>query len=283
MPKCRLQPPKEAAVRRESPLGETVRPPGLQIRPHCPSAEPVPRYLHSFKLRLLFLTNQKFIIMSPNETSKPQVLMQLGMLNAALQMVVNQCGSIKDAANQLEVFSVVAKHLPSLVDVFSSIQKRLDSGTAEADDAGISDKYPVIRQAALACCERSGDLQGLFHAVSESRNKTEAYRNAVECGKGEPLEMVMMDMLQNAISVATPPLVEDEQVTALNNALEEIKKLPPSLGNEPLSARIALHNHGAGNQFYHGGKGNMNHCSGGFQVTGDNHGATYNHGPMGNK
>ncbi|KAJ4132579.1 hypothetical protein NW754_015396 [Fusarium falciforme] len=202
--------------------------------------------------------------MSPNETSKPQVLMQLGMLNTALQMMVNQCGSIKDAANQLEVFSVVAKHLPSLVDVFSSIQKRLDSGTVEADDAGISDKYPVIRQAALACCERSGDLQGLFHAVGESRNKTEAYRNAVECGKGEPLEM-------------------DEQVTALNNALEEIKKLPPSLGNEPPSARITLHNHGAGNQFYHGGKGNMNHCSGGFQVTGNNHGATYNHGPMGNK
>ncbi|RSL49693.1 hypothetical protein CEP54_012309 [Fusarium duplospermum] len=221
--------------------------------------------------------------MAPNKITKQQVLLSLSMLNPALQKIAEVCIPIGAKTNRPEVFSVVAKHLPSLVEAFSSIQKYLDSTTEETASDEISEKYPVIGQAARQCCDRISDLQELFEAVGNSRNKTEDYRNAVECGKGQPLETMMLEMLQGASSAATLPLVAEEQIAALNEALEEIGELDASLGDEPASARVTLHNHGAGSQFYHGGRGNMNHCSGGQQITGENHGATYNHGPMGNK
>ncbi|RSL60570.1 hypothetical protein CEP53_005408 [Fusarium sp. AF-6] len=197
--------------------------------------------------------------MAEKEATRSQVLMSLAMLNPALRRMAKLCPPIGDAPNQLEVFSVVSRHLIPLVDVFNSIEEQLDSIAEETDQ--ISKTYTVLNQAAVACCGRIQYLQQLFETVDRSQNKIADYRNAVETGQGKPLEIVMKEMLQDASSAAIPPLVSEEHIAALEDALQQIKKLPPSLGDEYQSSRVILHNHGAGNQFYHGGRGNMNHCS----------------------
>jgi hypothetical protein len=74
--------------------------------------------------------------------------------------------------------------------------------------------------------------------------------------------------------VAVESLVTQDDINTLQGALVEVKKLPPSL-EEYRSAEVVLNNSGSGNQFYHGGPGDQNHCSGGFQVNGDNQNARY--------
>ncbi|RTE71905.1 hypothetical protein BHE90_013709 [Fusarium euwallaceae] len=219
--------------------------------------------------------------MTQNETTKSQVILSLMMLNPAFCLMTDFCCPIGEAANQLEAFSVVAKHLPAALAVFTSIETFLKSMPEETQD--IKDNYTSIQQTADACRHQIPYLQALFEAVEKSQNKAEEYRKAAQRVQGQPIERVMMDLLQAASIVAVSPFVAQDQITALQDALQEVKGIPPSLSDEVPSGSIILTNNGAGNQFYHGGRGHMNHCSGGLQVTGDNHGATYNHGLMATK
>lgn len=90
----------------------------------------------------------------------------------------------------------------------------------------------------------------------------------------------MIDLLDAASLVAISPFVAQDQITTLQGARREVKRLPPSLMDEMPRVHASVTNNGSGSQFYHGGRGHMNHCSGGLQVTGDNQGARYSYGSM---
>lgn len=204
--------------------------------------------------------------------TKAEVILSLSNLKSPLSDIVDLCRHIGKADNQLKHFSVIAEHLPALTGVFSSIQEHLESTTQETC------QIRAIHEAADSCLERIHYLKNLCQVVGQSQNKVDDYRKAVKDGGGKTLEMVMMDLLQYASSAAVPPLVADKDVEALNRALEQVSLLL-SLEGQHSGAHVSFTNLGPGSQFYHGGKGNVNSCSGSaLQVTGENHGATYNYG-----
>ncbi|KAK1676865.1 hypothetical protein BDP55DRAFT_660940 [Colletotrichum godetiae] len=114
---------------------------------------------------------------------------------------------------------------------------------------------------------------------SGSAQKTARYVALVEQNDGQGLEKLMEDMLNQMVDVAKPPFVAEELVIELNEALAEVKKLPRSLAKKQ-GGSIVLNNYGDRVQFQHSGTGSQNHSTGGLMVTGQNHGATYNHGKV---
>ncbi|KAK7422691.1 hypothetical protein QQX98_001479 [Neonectria punicea] len=214
--------------------------------------------------------------MSSVETTKTQALRQLETATFVLSRAIESCGTVGDNADIPKAFPAVGKRLPLLAEILRSIQAHLKSTTAEADQT--KDLYPDIKQLADECYQQIPHLQALFDTIStteDSIKKIEQYRKAVQGGGGKRVEKVMIDLLDGVSLVAVEPLVSEEQIKMLQEALDEMKKLPPSLADEDPSGGTVLYNYGPGNQFYHGGKGHQNHCSGGFQVTGDNSGARY--------
>ncbi|KAK3302954.1 uncharacterized protein B0T15DRAFT_538641 [Chaetomium strumarium] len=167
-----------------------------------------------------------------------------------------------------DAFPAVAKRIPVLSKALASVEAYI--GDRE-ETQEVKEKYQDIRKLAKACQRDAGYLQDLFSAVTESNEdapKLKRYRQAVEDLNGKRIETVGKELLEMALDTLAPPLVDAELVKELQDAVEEISKLKPSLKDEPKGA-VTLINHGSGSQFHHGGKGNQNQCLGGVMVTGN--------------
>ncbi|KAF4340920.1 hypothetical protein FBEOM_5156 [Fusarium beomiforme] len=210
--------------------------------------------------------------MSNSEVTKPHALRALDTTIFVLGQAIESCCIVKDASDIPKAFCTVAKHLPVVEQVFSSVRSVLKLSKEETDQ--MKELYPVIKHVADNGCGQLRSMENLFDAVIQDGEKMERYASAVNNGDGKKVETIMVELLTNASLVAIEPLVSQEDIKTVQGALEEVKKLPPSL-EEDRSAGVVLNNSGSGNQFYHGGRGNQNHYSGGFQVNGDNQNARY--------
>ncbi|KAM0195663.1 hypothetical protein ACHAPA_008108 [Fusarium lateritium] len=213
--------------------------------------------------------------MSNIDVTKTQVLRALDTSIFVLGQAIASCCTLKDASDTPKAFYVVAKHLPVIEQVITSARNQLKTGKDETEQ--IKELYPVLKHVADESCGQVRSIQNLFDTVAqdgENGTKMDCYALAVKGGDGKKVETLMVELLTNAILAAVEPLVSQEQIVILHGAWEETRRLPPSL-EEDRDAGVVLNNSGSGNQFYHGGKGNQNHCSGGFQVNGDNQNAQY--------
>ncbi|RGP72616.1 hypothetical protein FLONG3_6624 [Fusarium longipes] len=213
--------------------------------------------------------------MSNAETTKPQVLRALDTTMFVLGQAMDSCAIDENASGIPEAFSVVAKHLEIVEQVLGSARTVLKSTKDESEQ--IKELYPVVKHVADESCGQLRSIENLFDTITqdgETGTKIERYAKAIKSSDGKRVETIMVELLTNASLVAIQPLVSQETIKNLQGALEEVKRLPPSL-EEDRSAGVILNNNGSGNQFYHGGRGNQNHCSGGFQVNGDNQNAKY--------
>jgi hypothetical protein len=213
--------------------------------------------------------------MSNVEVTKPQVVRAFDTAIFVLHQVIASCPLLKEASDTPKAIYVVAKHLPVIEQIFTSARTQLNSGTDETEQ--IKDLYPVMKHIADESCGQVRSLENLFDTVtqnSEYGTKIERYALAVKGGDRKKVETIMLELLTNASFAAVEPLVSQEHIMILQGALEEVRRLPPSL-DEDRDPSVVINNSGPGNQFYHGGKGNQNHCSGGFQVNGDNQNAQF--------
>ncbi|KAL5617976.1 hypothetical protein FOVSG1_000198 [Fusarium oxysporum f. sp. vasinfectum] len=209
--------------------------------------------------------------MSNPEVSKQQALRALETTIFVLGQAIESCCIAESAPDIPKAFSIVAKHLPAVEQVFSSARNHLKSSKEETEQ--VKELYPVVKHVSDEGCGQVRFIENLFDTVTQDGEKMERYASAVKNGDGKKVETIMVELLTNASLVAVDPLVSQDNIETLQQALEEVKKLPPSLEGDR-SAGVVLNNSGSGNQFYHGGRGNQNHCSGGFQVNGDNQNAS---------
>ncbi|RKK31548.1 hypothetical protein BFJ66_g15798 [Fusarium oxysporum f. sp. cepae] len=210
--------------------------------------------------------------MSNPEVSKQQALRALETTIFVLGLAIESCCIAEGNPDIPKAFSIVAKHLPVAEQVFSLARTYLKQSKEETEQ--VRELYPVVKHVADESCEQLRSIENLFDTVTQDGEKAERYVSGVKSGDGKKVETIMVELLTNASLMAVEPLVNQDNVKTLQGALEEVKKLPPSL-KEDRSVGVVLNNSGSGNQFYHGGRGNLNHCFGGFQVSGDNRNARY--------
>ncbi|KAJ5822597.1 hypothetical protein N7447_004937 [Penicillium robsamsonii] len=216
--------------------------------------------------------------MPGHEITKAHALRQIRKTLSALKTAAESCGTVIGATDLPQAFSVVAQRIPLSVDIFTSLDTYLDSVGEDKDNQELKDMYPVVKEVADACSHHIESLEVLFETVAQSDKNTQdkltSYREAVQYNGGRLLEKVMLDLLRDTALVCVEPFATQEQIQELQAALQELQEISPSL-KDALGAAVVMNHSGSGNQFYHGGKGHQNICSGGFQVTGDNHNAHY--------
>jgi hypothetical protein len=214
------------------------------------------------------------------EISKAHAIRQVRKALSALQSAASaeSSGTVIEATDLPQAFSVVARRLPLSVEIFTSLETYLGSVGEDKDNQELKNMYPVVKDVADACSHHVETLEVLFETVTQSDKNTQdmltSYREAVQYNGGRLVEKVMLDLLKEIALVCVEPFATREQIQELQAALHEVQGLPPSL-NDVLGTGIVMNNTGSGNQFYHGGKGDQNNCSGGLQVTGVNHHAQY--------
>ncbi|KAM0487200.1 hypothetical protein ACHAPX_000470 [Trichoderma viride] len=200
------------------------------------------------------------------QKSKNSVITSLDKAAVDLQSIITTCSEITIALP--DAFTVVAKNLPLLLKTIENIKKNLEEARIQ-EAQQLKERFAAVYQLSSRFQDRSEYLQALFEAISSSKTtpNIDKYREVVIEENGLRIEVVLKHLLQQTLDVATAPLVDEDLVNELKAAFDEVASLQPSLAEE--SKGVVLNNHGLGNQFYHGGRGNQNHCSGGIQVTGD--------------
>lgn len=183
-----------------------------------------------------------------------------------LDTTVKDYTDIEEVPKLPETFPVVAGYLPLVVGILSSTRSHLkQKKTAEETEAD-TESYADIKGAAEEWRPLAKHLQGLFDTVSsdDSTPWIDRYREAV--GSGDRLEEAMRELLDGIRDIAKVPLVSEDQIKELKEALKIVKRLPASL--ESINGGY-MFNNSNGIQPIHLGKGEQNINAGnGFQVTG---------------
>jgi hypothetical protein len=167
-----------------------------------------------------------------------------------------------------EALYVTAKSLPLLSILLRSLETSLGE-SEETKERG--EKYEATYQFAELCQQQAKYLEAILKAVATDDTSVtahEKYSTAVGENGEVAVEGIMKTLLKRAISLADTQLADDDLKSRLQIAFEEVDKLKPSL-DEDSKGNVSIKNFGAGNQFYHGGRGHQNHCSGGIQITGN--------------
>ncbi|VUC34384.1 unnamed protein product [Clonostachys rosea] len=186
------------------------------------------------------------------------------------------CDKIQEQPDLHEAFPVVAKDISFLHKVLEEIHSLLGPDAEEPQE--IKERYAQIKFVADELCKPIKYIADLYESVCDvkAENRANAYRKAIrQCGN-KRIEKIMLEMLERAAEITVTPLVGADQVKQLQLAIEQIKNLPSSLEEDEIVGSFTMNNYGSGTQLHHGGKGNQNHCTGGFNVNGTNNGATYN-------
>ncbi|KAL6892131.1 hypothetical protein GGI43DRAFT_196831 [Trichoderma evansii] len=246
--------------------------------------------------------------MSTPEISSDSIIRYVHGAKSALDGANVYCAKVvREIPDLPKTFPVTAKHLPTLLAVFTTIHTSLNSisdGDEELIDVNgehnrINDKqdhniekqdngndkqdlskiYQSINETMQDYGGHVSYLQLLFETV-RSRNdnadlRLKKYKKIVQNHKGMGLEKVMLHLLNCAIRVAKAPLVTGKEIKDLEGALNEVTDLTP-LSDDCLGGGT-MNNYGTGNQFQHNGNGNQNICEDGFQVNGNNDHAVYNY------
>ncbi|KAL6407167.1 hypothetical protein AUP68_09994 [Ilyonectria robusta] len=193
-----------------------------------------------------------------------------------LNTTVEDYTGIEEVPKLPEAFPVVAEYLPLVVGILSSIKSHLkQKKTAEETEAD-TDSYSDIKEAAEEWRSLAKHMQDLFDTVSsdDSTPWIDRYREAV--GSGDRLEEAMRDLLDGIRDIAKVPLISEDQIKELKEALKIVKRLPASLENR--NGGYTFTNSGSGIQPIHLGKGEQNINGGsGFQVTGKGAHSTVNY------
>ncbi|KAI1209726.1 uncharacterized protein F4807DRAFT_88061 [Annulohypoxylon truncatum] len=204
----------------------------------------------------------------PGEVTKDQVIRTLGNAISPFKQALLSSKAIQDFSGLPDAFPVVAGHLQFIYETIKSMRDRLGKNKETQET---KEKYAPMNQFAEMCVNQAGYLKNVFEDVKNTDDpalKLERYRETAAKADGLKIESVMQNLLKQAVNAAVEPLVSNERIKQLQEVQKEVAALEPSLKDEP-KGTTTLNNHGSGSQFLHHGKGNQNHCTGGYQITGD--------------
>lgn len=215
--------------------------------------------------------------MSSNPREKQRAINALDdVIRLFKRATTDYCDKIQKQSDLHQAFPIVAKNISFLREILERIYSLLGPDAEEPQE--VKERYAQIKFVADELCKPIKYIADLFESVCyvKAENRTSAYRKATrQCGN-KRIEKIMLEVLERAAEIIVTPLVDADQVKQLQLEIEQIKNLPSSLEEDEMVASFTMNNYGSGTQLHHGGKGNQNHCNGGFMVTGDNSGATYN-------
>ncbi|KAH7131105.1 hypothetical protein EDB81DRAFT_807929 [Dactylonectria macrodidyma] len=177
-----------------------------------------------------------------------------------------------------EAFPAVAAYLPLVNKIFSSITSHLQAKSASEETEDDKERYSEIKDAVEELSPLAARLEDLFDTTTseEPTPWLERYKTAVD--DGDRLETVMRNLLSGIREFAKAPLVSDDEVNELQEAIKAVKALPASLADDKGGSHSFV-NSGSGIMGIHLGKGEQNwNTSTGFQVTGKGSHVNYNNG-----
>ncbi|KAM4057012.1 hypothetical protein HRG_003864 [Hirsutella rhossiliensis] len=209
--------------------------------------------------------------MSDNSMTKLYTEMSLNNTRNAFNVNAGLASKLEGTSGLPPAFYVVARRVPEVSRLFDCLTERVESAGQEDEK-----KLVEIQQVANYCRRQAEDLEKALVAVvtiGDATLRLERYREAVEGGAQRP-EQVMSSVLSRLGDVIREPFVSREHVNKVQEMLNEVKKLPPSLKPDSREG-VRLYNSGSGTQLYHGGTGSQPNCNGGTQINGDSHGASY--------
>ncbi|KPM41907.1 hypothetical protein AK830_g4616 [Neonectria ditissima] len=209
-------------------------------------------------------------------TEANKAISSLGGVISPINGTIECFPDIQNDTNLPKAFSTVFGHLPLVSDILSSMRLQLRQKKADEETQDDKESYLQMKKTFDECLIPAQRLEELFGAVTSDDPTPwiERYREAVN--GGSRLETAMVDLLSRLAKVTKPPFVGENNLAALDEALDEVKALPPTLKEEPVPTHV-FHNHGNGIQPIHLGRGHVNINSGSApQFTGDTSGGTFN-------
>ncbi|KAK1516857.1 uncharacterized protein CCOS01_12406 [Colletotrichum costaricense] len=219
--------------------------------------------------------------MTAKETTVDEAMNAVDDTSRRFKRVGNVGGTIKDEEGLPPAFPGVAKWLPLLPQVFTSIHSHLEGITRGGSETSEQrQSFHQIKQSAEACDGLAKIIESMFSAIKKGTNameKAAQYAAVVEANGDQVVEKLMEDVLNQMMVVAKPPWVADEVVTELDIALGEITQLPPSLQKKQHGSNTQIQ-YGNGIMMLHNGKGTQASTVGGLQVNGPNENAQYHVG-----
>jgi len=160
----------------------------------------------------------------------------------------------KDAKGQSEAFRQVAARLPLVIEILRSAEERasaLDETVLEA-----------LEHTLESCKAKAESLKKIFQKVIRKDDDKwyDRYKKAVgTLGKGDRVECLMEGILKDIQVLVCEKLMgttTDTQIKELEDAINEMNEMPPSLPDE---ARSVIQTHsGSGDNIGHIGPGTMN-------------------------
>jgi hypothetical protein len=163
-------------------------------------------------------------------------------------------GTKKDADDLPRAFHDVAKTLQPAQEALQAVKGHIDkrqgnsSGEQSSDEQGAAE---IIRTKARTLCD-------IFHEVvpvipSESCPRRFRYQSAA---KGEAVEVLMKEILKKILIIAKEPVLNEAQIKTLNEALDMISDIRPSLEED--NKTHSFNNFGSGPQSINLGHGPQN-------------------------
>ncbi|KAK4066603.1 hypothetical protein Trihar35433_7030 [Trichoderma harzianum] len=205
---------------------------------------------------------------SSNDSSKTQVTRSLSVAAFVLERTADSWATVQQVIGLPEALYVVGKTLPILPILLKSLESSIKSSEETKD---LKENFAAVYRFAELSQQQAKYFDAIFDAISTADNhntKEEKYRIAAEKYGGKPIEAILKDLLQQAASLATELVADEDLKSSLQAAYDEVAKLTPSLAEGPKGA-VSVNNYGDGTQFYHGGEGNQNHNAGGSQYNGN--------------
>lgn len=185
----------------------------------------------------------------------------LNTLNSTIENINNVCdpNHVKGVKGLPRAFVEVAKWLPVLKTTLDNSKQQLQERSNKEETQEIKNHYQQLALDLRGCKEKAEKLEVIFKEVLyvEGQSASDRYQDVAE--PGERVEQLMIDALNGALELAKAPvcLINEDEAQKLQQGLNELGKLPPSLV-EDKAGNVAT-NRGSGTQINHFGKGNQYH------------------------
>ncbi|KAF7558279.1 hypothetical protein G7Z17_g119 [Cylindrodendrum hubeiense] len=196
---------------------------------------------------------------------------------SSIETTIEKVNEVEQGTTLPQAFPVVAGYLPLVVKVLSSIVSHLKEKESAEETEDDKESYLEMKAAAEEWRSLVERLDDLFDTIpsEDSSAWVDRYREAV--GSDDRLEEVMRALLSGIRDIAKVPLVNEDEIKDLQEALKVVKRLPPSLEDGGKTGQNFINN-GPGIMPIHLGKGELNVNSGpGFMVTGKGAHSTVNY------
>ncbi|OPB44044.1 hypothetical protein A0O28_0023620 [Trichoderma guizhouense] len=194
---------------------------------------------------------------------RAQATKSLSIAAYVLERTAENWCTIQKIVGLPKALYVVGETLPLLPILLKSLESSIKNNEETKD---LKESLPAAFQFAELSQQQAKYFNAIFDAILTTDNhntKEQKYRIAAEKWGGKPIEAVLKDLLQQATSLATELVTDEDLKSWLEECYDKVAKLNSFLV-EDSKGFVIINNYGFGSQFYHHGQANQNQCSEGI-------------------